>query len=747
MKPSAPTPQHQSEPDSSIPMPVWSDIDCDDIPDIEAKNSGTHLPGVRPADELRVMDRASALREVPNLKKFQQRLAEVCARDDYSPEHAALLFDHEGVALDLTLDGRAMLIVNIPTYLAPLFAQLVGSRPEIVNWPTLDLKDSKTLMLWSVTDKHGRTHSIALPAGLLVSLPNSYNVDDEFSWMEFIFCCADQVAFSRVWIDESFTAEAQAGGMSGLQYWHYSDTEQVAANAAVAAAGSPTPWYGNPWVNDDGTVLTEIGVWENSYLIRLDGEESEDYVDVPVPPSEVRVVSRATASEFLPELERYQSRLAAACAAKGSNPETAAHLVEWAESGDNAPYGPGPILFANLPAHFAPILSKFADCSINLHDWPSLDLNGGSTLAMWSVRDDDSCVHTVAIDAGLLPLLATPFEYSTPYVRVAFCCGDSVVYGRYLIYNEHMSHAYSTGVSELCYYSDDELNAANIKVAKAGSSAPWYAKPWNNRAEGSTLTQLAVWKDSDSDSRTDELKNTALEEYVPPMKPTVELQVVEQARAAEILPDFDGQKSKLDDACVKSGVNPQAAALFVCKAGQVGAEAPRKEEPLLIANLPSYLLPLLEKLASKAPKVINKPTLDLRECATLLSWSVRDEKGQLHIVAIDVGVLGMLGSMQSDGTKKPRVFRTAFCCADKVALSELWIDEADLREVETTLDGTTQYGNFDDEEQEAGAARTAAAGSTEPWLGHPWKDDDGSTFTQLVLFIQESSDGQVLKYR
>src|SRR5471032_2948053 len=66
MKPSAPTPQHQSEPDSSIPMPVWSDIDCDDIPDIEAKNAGAHLPGIRPADELRVMDRASALREVPN---------------------------------------------------------------------------------------------------------------------------------------------------------------------------------------------------------------------------------------------------------------------------------------------------------------------------------------------------------------------------------------------------------------------------------------------------------------------------------------------------------------------------------------------------------------------------------------------------------------------------------------------------------------------------------------------------------
>ncbi len=745
MKPPAPNPRHHADPKLSISMQNYSGIDYDDIPDLDFPSADSRLPSIKPAEEFRAMDRASALREVPNLNKFQQRLSEVCDRDDYSLEHAALLLEQEGIGLDLTLCGPAMLIVNIPTYLAPMLAQLAGSAPEIVNWPTLDLKDSKTLMLWTVTDTHGRMHSIALPAGLMGTLSNSYNVDGKFSWMEFIFCCADQVAFSKVWIDESFISEAQAAGMSGLRHCDYSDAEQTQANAATAAAGSPTPWLGNPWVNDDGSVLTEIAVWRNTDLVRLSGDGSEEFVRVDVPSVEARVLTRAAAAEFLPDVEHYQSRLAAACARTGCNSETAAYLVEWAESGKNAPYGPGPILIANLPAHMAPLLSKFADISISMQDYPALDLNGGATLVTWSVQAHGRCFHTVAIDAALLPILASPFEYSAPYVRVAFCCGDSVVYGRYLIYNEYMPHAYSAGVSDLHYNSQAELAAANINASEAGSPTPWYGKPWEVRADGSTLTQLVVLKDRDEASGTGELQSVELEEYMPSVKPTVGVQVVDHARASEKLPEFYGHQFRLFNACIDSDANPRASALFACKANWSEPIASPSANPVLIANLPPYLSPLLEKLAGKIPQTITKPSLDLRECATLLTWNVHDENGQLHTVAVDVGILWILRGRKSTDDNL-RYFSIAFCCEDKVAFSGLWINAADFREAETTVDGSTQYGNFESEEQEAGAARTAAAGSTEPWLGQPWQDDDGSTFTQLVLFTEDSSDGHVLKY-
>lgn len=718
MKPPTPNPHHQADSKPSIWMPNFADIDYDDIPDIEFTSADSHLPSVKPADELHIMDRAAALRKWPNLNKFRQRLVEVCARDDNSPEHAAILLDHEGIALDLTFHGRAMLIVNLPTHLAPMLAQLAGSRPEIVNWPSPDLKDSKTLMLWSVTDMHGRMHSIAVPAGLLESLSNSYDVDDKFSWMEFIFCCADQVAHSKVWIDESFITEV---------------------------ADSTTPLLGNPGVNDDGSVLTEIAVWRNTDLVRLSGDGSEEFVRVDVPGVEVRVLTRAAAVEFLPDLELYQSRLAAACATNVGNPGAAAYLVEWAESGKATPYSLGPILIANLPAHLAPLLNKFADITISVQDYPTLDLTGGSTLATWSVRDDDDCVHTVAIDAALLPILASPFEHSAPYVRIAFCCGDSVIYGRYLIYNEYISHAYSAGVSDLCYYSEEEQFAADIEVTAARSPTPWYAKSWNDRPDGSTITQLAVWQDIKEGEPAGEVKDVALEEYVPPVKPAVEVQVVHQTRAVEVLQNFDGHKSKLVDACLQSGANFHASALFVCKTGQLSDTALGKDEAELIANLPPYLSPMLKQLAGKMPKAVTKPSLDLRECATLLVWSVRDEHGQVHTVAVDVGILWILRSREPTNGNL-HFFRIAFCCGDEVAFSGLSINAADFREAETTVDGTTQYGNFDDKAQRAGAARTAAAGSTEPWLGQPWQDDDGSTFTQLVLFTASSNDERVLKY-
>lgn len=162
-------------------------------------------------------------------------------------------------------------------------------------------------------------------------------------------------------------------------------------------------------------------------------------------------------------------------------------------------------------------------------------------------------------------------------------------------------------------------------------------------------------------------------------------------------------------------------------------ETPLTVDPLLIANLPDYLAPLIEKLASTAPVPVNLPWLDLKDTGTLMMWRVRDDENRLHIVAIDFGMVPLLTSRMS-AHGELRVARIALCCANQVAFSSLWIDNTDYLEACGAQENGSQYGCYDELEKAGAALRASKAGSARPWYGKPWCDENGTTLTQLVLF-------------
>jgi hypothetical protein len=690
------------------------------------------------------MDRKRATQFLPRLDEFQQALSDACEKADFSPQHAALLVEQVDNGDKMALTPGPVVIANVPSYLAPLLEKLARAKPELMNWPTLDLTDTSTLITWSVRDRHDRLHTVAINAGILTGLPMPEDASDGLAFARIIFCCADQVAFSGFWIDESDTWVVQGAGVSGLRYCDYSDDEQVAANAKASAAGSPTPWYGNPWLDDDQSVMTQLPLWyygEGSPPRNEDGDlVIEGYLPPPRPAIDVYIVERSKASAFLPEFDDHQMRLAAACLASRTNPDAAAFSIDSWDVGDNAVHGSGPLLMANIPAYLAPLLSKLADSEPYLFDRPTLGLNGGATLLAWSARDDEGHLHTVAIDAGILGKMISCLAADLIwYARVAFCCADAVAYCRYRISDQYVWHAERPGVSDLRYYSDDELIAAKSKVAEAGSTTPWYGKPWRDDDEN-VLTQIIVWSSEDEATSMYEEGPPLLEQYVPPTKPTVEVCLIDRTQASRYIPAYEVHQVRLANACADGRVNPNASAFFT--QGRTGNWKDPGVDAALIANIPSHLLPLIEKFARETPVIVNAPAVATRESTTSLVWSVRDAEGHLHSIAVDTDILRLLK------TRMPVLdelwfVQIAFCCADQVAINGLWIDYADYREAREAQQNSSQCEN-DSGDKALAPINPDRLGSPRPGYGKPWQDDDSSTMTQLALFTSSSIDDPLL---
>lgn len=334
MKPPAPFPFHemQAEAATSEPnhLPLAPARDAYPENDDAWLLSKPFVPPTKPPIDVRVMDRESALKILPRFDELQLELALAAESADYSPEHSALFVEQADIGENIAYSSGPVLIANVPTYLAPLLAQLAGTEPELVNWSTLDLRDAATLLLWSVRDKHGLLHTVALDAGILTKLPIPTAEHDGLSFAPIIFCCADQVAFSGFWVDESDISEAQAAGMSGMRYWQYSDYEQAIANAKDYAAGSPRPWFNNPWRDDDQSVMTQLPICGYGEVFpptrEDDDKEIEDYVPPSLPATDAHFVERGKASDVLPEFDAHQMRLTAACVVSRTNQDTSSSI-------------------------------------------------------------------------------------------------------------------------------------------------------------------------------------------------------------------------------------------------------------------------------------------------------------------------------------------------------------------------------------------------------------------------------------
>jgi hypothetical protein len=199
---------------------------------------------------------------IPEFAEHQRWLNKTCARDGIDSENAAILLNSDEVGVNEFHGDGPVLIANIPSYLDPYFAKLVRAQPEIINMDSLDLRSRDSFLVWSVTDDDGRIHSVAVHAGILPGLLTlTVNRDgNEMSFARFVFRCGETAVLGGFWFDDDDVLGAQAAGMCSQSYSDYSEEEQSATEARVIKAGSPTPWIGIPWTDDDGSIFTQLPV-------------------------------------------------------------------------------------------------------------------------------------------------------------------------------------------------------------------------------------------------------------------------------------------------------------------------------------------------------------------------------------------------------------------------------------------------------------------------------------------------------
>lgn len=199
---------------------------------------------------------------IPEFAEHQHWLNEACARNGINSKNSAILLDSEEVGANEFHGVGPVLIANIPAYLGPHFSKLVRAQPEIINMDSLDLSSRGSYLMWSVTDDDGRIHSVAVHAGILPALlTKTVNKDgNQMSFARFVFRCGDTAALGGFWFDDDDVLGAQAADMCSQSYFDYSEEEQAAADERTIKAGSPTPWIGVPWKDEDGNVFTQLPV-------------------------------------------------------------------------------------------------------------------------------------------------------------------------------------------------------------------------------------------------------------------------------------------------------------------------------------------------------------------------------------------------------------------------------------------------------------------------------------------------------
>lgn len=199
---------------------------------------------------------------IPEFAEHQSALYKSCAESGIDLKYAAILLTSDEVGVNEFHGEGPVLIANIPAYLDPHFSKLVSAQPEIINMDSLDLRSRESYLMWSVTDDDGRIHSVAVHARILPALLTlTVNKDgNQMSFARFVFRCGDTAALGGFWFDDDDVLGAQAADMCSQSYFDYSEEEQAAADERTIKAGSPTPWNGTTWTDDDGSIFTQLPV-------------------------------------------------------------------------------------------------------------------------------------------------------------------------------------------------------------------------------------------------------------------------------------------------------------------------------------------------------------------------------------------------------------------------------------------------------------------------------------------------------
>jgi hypothetical protein len=214
----------------------------------------------KPSVKTCVVDRKAALQYLPSFEDHQNTLYNACTHGNVNCNQSAIFLYADEVGANKYHGAGPILIANIPDYLSPYLTELAAKQPSILNINSLDLKSTASLLIWSVRDNDDRRNLIAVDAGILPWLltSNDSSNADELSFARIVFCADEKVAFGGFWFDEDDIAEAQAAGICSQSYIDYPDEVFAAAKKKAEAAGSPDPWYGNPWLDDDGSVLMQL---------------------------------------------------------------------------------------------------------------------------------------------------------------------------------------------------------------------------------------------------------------------------------------------------------------------------------------------------------------------------------------------------------------------------------------------------------------------------------------------------------
>jgi hypothetical protein len=208
-------------------------------------------------------------------------------------------------------------------------------------------------------------------------------------------------------------------------------------------------------------------------------------------------MNRQVALRYLPHLGNHLHTLYKVCTQNRINWNYAALLLGADEVGINEFHSDGPVLLANIPLDLQAHLAELVAIQPEIINIDSLDLQNTVSFAVWSIKDGDGYIHSVAVQASILPKLLTQTEASDSngisFARIVFCCGDVVAIGGFCFDEDNIFEIQAAGMCSQSYfdYSEEERTTAAARAIKSGSPTPWFGAPWQDGA-GNIFTQLPV---------------------------------------------------------------------------------------------------------------------------------------------------------------------------------------------------------------------------------------------------------------
>lgn len=203
--------------------------------------------------------------------------------------------------------------------------------------------------------------------------------------------------------------------------------------------------------------------------------------------------------------------------------------------------------------------------------------------------------------------------------------------------------------------------------------------------------------------------------------------VVTKTEAKEFLPNLEHYRASLRKACVREAVNPDHAAIVLSQ-GEVKVNNFHTPSPVLVANLPSSLEPYLAEIVRSQPKY-EKVKSAKNFGAVLLTWTIKDQLGQLFKIGFEIGVIEEIITIgEPTRPEDYGMCRLVFCCGNQVAFTSFIFND-DVTNGVNYQDHLIGTGDADrvpwDEFLNDGNSENS------PWIGDFWLSDDGSKLIQI----------------